>query len=60
MCMASSAQFGGTAFDAIKLAAITCASGDIATLGIDMTACIRCSAAIGSPDEISSSTNAEI
>jgi hypothetical protein len=53
-------QFGGTAFEAIKLAAIICASGEIATLGMDETACIRCSAAIGSPDEISSSTNAEM
>ncbi len=41
MCMAFSAQLGGIAFDAIKLAVITCASGDIAMLGIDKIACIR-------------------
>jgi len=60
MCMASSAQLGGIAFDAIKLTAIACASEDIATLGIDKISCIRCFAAIGSPTEISFSTNAEI
>ena len=60
ICMASSTQFAGIDFVAIKLAAITCASGEIATLGMDETACIRCSAAIGSPDKISSSTNAEM